>query len=126
MDALIERAMDAIERRGKGLPGAGQPAPATEAAPVADPLADIADALGGDRRVRTTDLLARLHERDLSAYGSWGPRELATCLDKAGVRPVSVKGYPTVRAEDVHEAIADCTLAADDATEVDTDGDEED
>lgn len=125
---LIERAMEAIERRGKGLPGAGQAAPATEAAPVADPLADIAEVLGGDRRVRTTDLLARLHERDLSVYGSWGPRELATSLDDAGVRPVSVKGYPTVRAEDVHEAIADRTLAdtdPDTATDADTDGDEE-
>jgi S-DNA-T family DNA segregation ATPase FtsK/SpoIIIE len=119
---LIARAMDAIGRRGKGLPGAGRPAPVVERV---DHLADIADALGTDRRVRTTDLLARLHERNLSAYGSWGPRELATCLDDAGVRPVSVKGYPTVRAEDVHEAIANRTLAQAD-TDTDTDGNDED
>ncbi|MHA6623907.1 cell division protein FtsK [Pseudonocardia sichuanensis] len=123
---LIERSLDAIARRGKGLPGAGRPAPVVERV---DHLADIADALAGDKRVRTTDLLARLHERNLTVYGSWGPRELATCLEAAGVRPVSVKGYPTVRAEDVHEAIADRTLAEADArtnTESDTDGDDED
>jgi S-DNA-T family DNA segregation ATPase FtsK/SpoIIIE len=118
---LIERSLEAIERRGKGLPGAGRPAPVVERV---DPLADIADALGTDKRVRTTDLLARLHERNLSAYGSWGPRELATCLDEAGVRPVSVKGYPTVRAEDVHEAIADRALA-EAGPDSDTDGDNE-
>jgi S-DNA-T family DNA segregation ATPase FtsK/SpoIIIE len=122
---LIERSLEAIARRGKGLPGAGRPAPATEAAPR-DPLADIAEVLGGEKRMRTVELLSRLGEHNREVYGSWDAGKLTAVLAAEGIRTVKVQGVMCVRAADIHDRLADRLLDTDDADDgPDTEGDDE-
>jgi S-DNA-T family DNA segregation ATPase FtsK/SpoIIIE len=120
---LIQRAMDAIARRGKGLPGADRPAPTAEAAP--DPLADIAEVLADDKRMRTVELLSRLGEHNRGAYGGWDASKLTAVLAAEGIRTVKVQGVMCVRAADIHERLADRLLDTDPDTGLDTDGDDE-
>jgi S-DNA-T family DNA segregation ATPase FtsK/SpoIIIE len=129
---LIARAMDAIGRRGKGLPGAGRPAPTTEKA--VDPLADIAEVLAGEKRMRTVELLSRLGEHNRDAYGGWDAGKLTAVLAAEHIRTVKVQGVMCVRAADIHERLADRLLDtdhpdtdpdSDPGTGPDTDGDDE-
>ncbi|GAA3068488.1 hypothetical protein GCM10010464_35880 [Pseudonocardia yunnanensis] len=114
---LITRALDAIARRGKGLPGADRPAPVVERV---DHLADIADVLAGEKRMRTVELLSRLGEHNRNTYGTWDASKLTAVLAGEDIRTVKVQGVMCVRAADVHERLADRLLDA----EPDTDGDD--
>jgi S-DNA-T family DNA segregation ATPase FtsK/SpoIIIE len=110
------------------------PAPAQEeAAPEVDHLAVIVEVMAGRKHLKRTDLLAALHERDLSTYGTWETKTLANFLDGAGVPVATVKGYPCVRLSDLLTVQANRLLAAeadtddpddldDEAIEADTDG----
>jgi S-DNA-T family DNA segregation ATPase FtsK/SpoIIIE len=109
---LIERSLEAIERRGKGLPGASSPRPAAEA--PRELLADLDEVLS-DERVPAADVPALL--RDLAP--DWGPyktlngTKLRSRLDNDyGVKvPSTGNKYPVdpvaVRAELARRATAD-------------------
>ncbi|SDH66049.1 DNA segregation ATPase FtsK/SpoIIIE, S-DNA-T family [Actinokineospora alba] len=79
-----------------------------------DHLADIADALRGERRVRTQVVLGRLAEANSAEYEDWSFTDLAAALAEHGIEPRKSDGYKVIRAEDVTTAL----------TERDEDGDE--
>jgi S-DNA-T family DNA segregation ATPase FtsK/SpoIIIE len=69
---LIDRAMAAIAKRGKGVPGGNRPMPTRQIATTRDLLADL-DAMLGTEPVRAADVPALLRE----LAPDWGPyREL--------------------------------------------------
>ncbi|GAA2787631.1 FtsK/SpoIIIE domain-containing protein [Crossiella cryophila] len=75
-----------------------------EAAPV-DHLADIDRVIGGEPRVRTQTVLARLAGHNPTEYEPWTARDLRSVLDEHGVPPRKSDGAMVVRADDVAEAI---------------------
>jgi S-DNA-T family DNA segregation ATPase FtsK/SpoIIIE len=81
-------------------------APAVQPAEV-DHLADIADALQSEAKVRTQVVLARLAEADRGTYESWTFSDLAGELDKVGIGARKSNGVMFVFAQDVREAITD-------------------
>lgn len=107
---LIDRSLEAIERRGKGMPGAGRPAAVVERV---DHLADIATVMGSSKRVRTMEVLSLLGEHNRVVYGTWDAGKLTAALAAEGIRTVRVDGVVHVRAVDVHERLADRMLDKD-------------
>jgi S-DNA-T family DNA segregation ATPase FtsK/SpoIIIE len=75
-----------------------------EAAP-ADHLADIADVMRGERRVRTQVVLTRLAEHNPAEYEGWSPTDLTAALADHGVRPGKSHGVMVIRAEDISDAL---------------------
>lgn len=102
---VIARAMCLLSETGRAISHTGQP-DAIEAAPV-DHLADIVDAMRGERRVRTQVVLARLAELRPDLYEEWTFRDLAGVLAKHGVSVVKSDGVKVIRAEDITDALAD-------------------
>jgi S-DNA-T family DNA segregation ATPase FtsK/SpoIIIE len=112
---IVDRALALRDGAGIGT------APAVEAAgKVADPLADIAAALTGHKRLRTQEVLSLLAARDRAAYGRWTFERLADALPEEA-KPYKSGGVMVVSSARVAEALADRELA-DSAT----DGDDED
>jgi S-DNA-T family DNA segregation ATPase FtsK/SpoIIIE len=112
---VVERALALRDEAGHTT----APAPAAQDTP--DPLAEIAAVLAGHKRLRTQEVLAGLAARDRRTYGGWTPGRLKAFLAEHGVRVVkSAEGHMSVRAEDVHTALADRLLT----TTPDTDGDD--
>ncbi len=111
---LIGRAMDAIARRGKGLPGAGKPAPAPAAETSRDLLDDL-DAVLADRPVPTADVPALLaaHAPGWAPYRSLTGKALrARLASEYGIKvPSTGNKWPldpvTVREEMARRATAD-------------------
>jgi S-DNA-T family DNA segregation ATPase FtsK/SpoIIIE len=119
---LIERAMSAIERRGRGVPGSSRSRPAIE--PPRDLLADLAEVLG-DEPVPAADLPALL--RDYAP--GWAPYRSLTgkalrerLRDVYGIRVASTGNRWPVDPAVIRAALADrATASLDDDEDVDDD-----
>lgn len=72
-----------------------------------DHLADIAEALGGQRRVRTQVVLTRLAEHDPDHYEGWTFADLKAALGEYGVEPVKSDGVMVVRADDIAQTLTE-------------------
>lgn len=74
-----------------------------------DLLADTAAALGGEERVKTVDVAARLRKLapHYRPYAALDGTRLSELLEGLGVRVTRKDGYPQVRTERVHEAMAE-------------------
>ena len=77
------------------------------AAAPADHLADIAEVMGDERRVRTQVVLARLAELNPAEYEGWTFAALIAVLAEYGVTPRKSDGVKVVRAEDVAKALTE-------------------
>ncbi|MGB6164407.1 MAG: hypothetical protein WCF33_00715 [Pseudonocardiaceae bacterium] len=101
---VITRAMAEITQ----LHHTGATPDTLEDAPVpVDHLADIAQVLGTDRRLRTQTVLTRLAEHNPEHYEGWTFTTLKTTLDEWGVAPVKSDGVMVIRAEDITQAITE-------------------
>ena len=112
---IVERAMETWK---------GTPKDAVNPAVVVqrDLLTDVAEALAGSDRLKATDVTARLREigPDWEPYQQMTGEDLAAALEAEGVPVRRLKGVLTVRAGNVHAAIADRAEQA-----IDLDGDED-
>lgn len=101
---IIARALAIIAETGRAIESSGRLE--IEAAPV-DHLADIAEVMGGEPRVRTQIALARLIAHNPDEYGDWSLADLAAALAEHDIEPRKSHGVMVVRAEDVTAALAD-------------------
>lgn len=99
---IVRRAMAEIEG---SIRRTGE-RPAEPAAAV-DVLADVAEVMRGERRVRTQIVLARLAELNSLHYEGWTFGDLKAALVEHGVEPFKSDGKMVVRAEDVAAAITE-------------------
>ncbi|WP_370934666.1 hypothetical protein [Amycolatopsis sp. cg13] len=76
-----------------------QPAPA-------DHLVDIAEICGGEKRVRTQTVLARLIAHNPDEYDGWTLTDLSAALASHHLAPVKSHGVMVIRADDVASALA--------------------
>jgi S-DNA-T family DNA segregation ATPase FtsK/SpoIIIE len=101
---VIERAMTILHRAGRAV--SHDPDPAQIDAPTeVDQLGDIAEALRGERRVRTQVTLTRLAELNPARYEQWTFGDLREALAGYGIEPVKSAGVMVIRAEDITEAL---------------------
>lgn len=70
-----------------------------------DHLADIAEVLAGERRVRTQVVLGRLAEHNPHEYEDWTFTDLRAALAAHGIEPVKSDGVKVVRADDITQAL---------------------
>ena len=70
-----------------------------------DPLADIAEVLDGQPRVRTQEVLQRLANHNPSTYRSWTFNQLTDVLTDANAAPYKSGGHMVVSGQAVREAI---------------------
>jgi S-DNA-T family DNA segregation ATPase FtsK/SpoIIIE len=70
-----------------------------------DHLADLAEVLGTDPRVRTQVVLARLAERNPREYEDWTFSDLKAALGEHGITVGKSHGHSVVRADDVIRAL---------------------
>ncbi|MFI5592943.1 hypothetical protein ACIA5G_48385 [Amycolatopsis sp. NPDC051758] len=104
---VIGRAMALIEEMGRAVESSARPQLEAGADPVeVDELADLADVIGGDERVRTQQVLARLVEHNSEHYGGWSLTVLAALLAEHGITARKSHGVMTVHATDVTAALA--------------------
>jgi S-DNA-T family DNA segregation ATPase FtsK/SpoIIIE len=89
---------------GRELPATTGERKVIEAAPV-DHLADVAEVIRGDKRVRTQVVLARLTDLWPDGYEDWTFGELKAALAEHGVSVAKSDGVKVIRAEDVADAI---------------------
>lgn len=73
----------------------------------ADALADIADALGDESRVRTEEVVHRLKNLNAAEYRDWTTTDLASTLTPFGAAPYKSNGVMVVARQRVIEALAD-------------------
>jgi S-DNA-T family DNA segregation ATPase FtsK/SpoIIIE len=99
---VIARAMRYVDEDGRTLPTPQRPE--LDAAPP-DHLADIADAMRGQHRVRTQVVLARLAAHNPTVYERWTLTDLRDVLAEYGVTPGKSHGVMVVRAEDITTAL---------------------
>ena len=112
---VIERAMTILHRAGRAV--SHDPDPAQIDAPTeVDQLGDIAEALRGERRVRTQVTLTRLAELNPARYEQWTFGDLREALAGYGIEPVKSAGVMVIRAEDITEALTDRDRHGDDET----------
>ncbi|MDT0465357.1 FtsK/SpoIIIE domain-containing protein [Streptomyces gibsoniae] len=71
-----------------------------------DPLADIANVLGSDTRVRTQEVITRLAALNADAYGGWSFIDLKRVLDDAGAEPYKSDGRMVVARDRIVRALA--------------------
>ncbi|MDX3549653.1 ATP-binding protein [Streptomyces europaeiscabiei] len=72
-----------------------------------DALADVADVLGDASRLRTNEVLKRLHALDPSAYGDqWTNDRLKSLLEEHGEEPKKSHGVMVVHRDHVLRALA--------------------
>jgi S-DNA-T family DNA segregation ATPase FtsK/SpoIIIE len=102
---VIGRALGLIEEMGRAVESSARPE--LEATPVVvDHLADIADMMGGEQRVRTQVVLARLVGHNPAEYEKWTARDLRAALREHGVTTRKSDGAMVVRADDIADALA--------------------
>ncbi|WP_179956685.1 hypothetical protein [Amycolatopsis anabasis] len=99
---IVARAMALLAEQGRELTATGEPD--TEEPPV-DHLADIAHVLGGEKRVRTQTVLARLAAHNPDEYEEWTTRDFVAVLREYGIEPRKSDGNRVIRAEDVADAL---------------------
>lgn len=95
---VVQRAVAAREKAGI----TSTPAAITE---KADPLADIAEVLDGQPRVRTQEVLQRLANHNPSTYRTWTFNQLTDVLTDANAAPYKSGGYMVVSGQAVRDAI---------------------
>ncbi|MET9522854.1 FtsK/SpoIIIE domain-containing protein [Streptomyces coeruleorubidus] len=71
-----------------------------------DPLADVAAVIGDAARMRTDEVLKRLHALDTVAYREWNNVRLKRLLEEHGEEPKKSHGVMVVRRDDVARALA--------------------
>ncbi|MGW7079034.1 ATP-binding protein [Streptomyces sp. NPDC054866] len=71
-----------------------------------DSLADIAAVLGTSARLRTDEVLKRLHTLDATVYREWNNGRLKRLLEEHGEEPKKSHGVMVVRRDDVARALA--------------------
>ncbi|WP_187346964.1 hypothetical protein [Saccharomonospora sp. CUA-673] len=106
MDAvtpIVARSMELVAERGRPVIVAN--ADEDEPEPV-DHLADIAQVLDGEARVRTQTVLVRLAALNPAEYDGWTFSDLSAVLSEAGAEPVKSHGVKVVRADAVAAALA--------------------
>ncbi|MFZ0120876.1 MAG: hypothetical protein WAN20_23140 [Pseudonocardiaceae bacterium] len=102
---VVTRAMAAIDQlRCTGSPTTGEDDQHDETGQV-DHLADIHEALRGERRVRTQVVLTRLAELNPTVYEGWTFQDLSAALADYNIEPVKSGGVKVVRAADVTHAL---------------------
>ncbi len=102
---VVTRAMAAINQlRCTSGPTTGEEDKDDEADQV-DHLADIHEALRGERRVRTQVVLTRLAECNPAVYEGWTFQDLSAALADYDIEPVKSGGVKVVRAADVTHAL---------------------
>jgi S-DNA-T family DNA segregation ATPase FtsK/SpoIIIE len=102
---VVNRAMAAIDRlRCTAVPTTGDDDQDDETGQV-DHLADIHEALRGERRVRTQVVLTRLAELNPAVYEGWTFQDLSAALADFDIEPVKSGGVKVVRAADVTHAL---------------------
>jgi S-DNA-T family DNA segregation ATPase FtsK/SpoIIIE len=104
---VIARAMTILHRAGRAVSPEPEPAQIEDGPPEVDYLADVAEALRGERRVRTQVVLARLAETDPATYEQWRFTDLREVLAGYGVEPFKSDGVMVIRAEDITAALAE-------------------
>ncbi|MGB3438584.1 MAG: hypothetical protein WBA97_07495 [Actinophytocola sp.] len=106
---IITRAMALIEEDGRALPAPTRP----ELEPVPgerrDPLTDIAEAMRGERRVRTLVILARLAALNSAVYEDWTPTDLHAVLADHKITVHKSDGRKVIRAESITAALRNRT-----------------
>ncbi|MFD9889351.1 hypothetical protein ACFWY9_08420 [Amycolatopsis sp. NPDC059027] len=102
---VIARAMALIEEAGRAIESSARPEIGAAAPVVVDHLADIAHVLGGEQRVRTQVVLARLVGHNPGEYEAWTARDLRTALREHGVTTRKSGGAMVVRADDIAAAV---------------------
>jgi S-DNA-T family DNA segregation ATPase FtsK/SpoIIIE len=100
---VIARAMGLLADAGRAVATSAE----SDGPAVVDHLADMAAAIGEDKRVRTAVLLRRLIDHNADEYGEWTFQDLKAALDDAGVPVRKSDGNSVVRAEDVTTAITE-------------------
>ncbi|TDP91826.1 FtsK/SpoIIIE domain-containing protein [Labedaea rhizosphaerae] len=104
---VIARAMALIEDAGHSVASSARAAiePAQPVAP--DHLADIAEVMQGERRVRTQVVLTRLSTHNPDHYEGWTFRDLTAALADHGITARKAHGgVKAIYAEDVAAALA--------------------
>ncbi|MFF8031620.1 FtsK/SpoIIIE domain-containing protein [Streptomyces sp. NPDC016626] len=71
-----------------------------------DPLADVAAVIGDAARMRTDEVLKRLHALDTAVYREWNNGRLKRLLEEHGEEPKKSHGVMVVRRDDVARALA--------------------
>ncbi|MEU1569731.1 FtsK/SpoIIIE domain-containing protein [Streptomyces collinus] len=71
-----------------------------------DPLADVAAVIGDVARLRTDEVLKRLHALDTAVYREWNNGRLKRLLEEHGEEPKKSHGVMVVRRDDVARALA--------------------
>ncbi|WP_330113857.1 FtsK/SpoIIIE domain-containing protein [Streptomyces sp. MUM 178J] len=71
-----------------------------------DPLADVATVIGDAARLRTDEVLKRLHALDTAVYREWNNGRLKRLLEEHGQEPKKSHGVMVVRRDDVARALA--------------------
>ncbi|MGW0543301.1 FtsK/SpoIIIE domain-containing protein [Streptomyces griseoincarnatus] len=71
-----------------------------------DALADVAAVIGDAPRMRTDEVLKRLHALDTAVYRSWNNVRLKRLLEEHGEEPKKSHGVMVVRRDDVARALA--------------------
>ncbi|MEV5642207.1 FtsK/SpoIIIE domain-containing protein [Streptomyces flaveolus] len=71
-----------------------------------DPLADVAAVIGDAARMRTDEVLKRLHALDTAVYREWNNVRLKRLLEEHGEEPKKSHGVMVVRRDDVARALA--------------------
>ncbi|MFC8406743.1 FtsK/SpoIIIE domain-containing protein [Streptomyces griseoincarnatus] len=71
-----------------------------------DALADVAAVIGDAARLRTDEVLKRLHALDTAVYREWNNGRLKRLLEEHGEEPKKSHGVMVVRRDDVARALA--------------------
>ncbi|WP_282699401.1 FtsK/SpoIIIE domain-containing protein [Streptomyces sp. CC219B] len=71
-----------------------------------DALADIAAVIGDTARLRTDEVLKRLHALDAAVYREWNNGRLKRLLEEHGEEPKKSHGVMVVRRNDIARALA--------------------
>ncbi|MGW0630154.1 zonular occludens toxin domain-containing protein [Streptomyces sp. NPDC002758] len=93
---VVERAMGLYDGTGPVAEAAFEPA---------DPLTDVAFAVGDEPRMLTQEVLHRLAERNPDTYREWGPAELKRALEPYGAEQYKSGGKSVIARDRVQDAI---------------------
>ncbi|GAB3362646.1 hypothetical protein [Amycolatopsis echigonensis] len=100
---VIARAMALLAEHGR--PVALTAAQENEQPAPVDHLADIADVCGGEKRVRTQVVLARLIAHNPDEYDGWTLPDLTAALAAHSIAPVKSDGVMVIRTADLAAAL---------------------
>lgn len=95
-----------IAERAKALRGGVTTLRAVDRGEERDALADVASVMGSAARVRTDEVLKRLHALDTAAYGEWTNGRLKRLMEEHGEEPKKSHGIMVIRRDDIARAIA--------------------